>query len=125
MSGASPISTIRGIRISSTVFADDICIWAASDFVRQLNIAVQSALNDTVAKQQIVELEIATQKSCHMLLKAPCKCRRTLSLQMELHELRRAHERKILRVNIDAQWNGVAQARATIAATRCPANAIR
>lgn len=59
MSSVAPASLISGVQISSTIYVDDLGLWAANTRVYDLRKAVQSALNVMIAQLESVGLHVA------------------------------------------------------------------
>lgn len=88
-----------GIIISTAMYADDICLGAASDKMRPIINALQDTLGDLSAKLENIVLRIATEKSKFMVQRPPRKYVPSITLTVRFQPLQRAHQHRFLGLN--------------------------
>lgn len=112
--------------VNMTIYADDLCLWTTASWVSTLEGYMQAALNNVEQHLKNIGLHLSANKTKYMAFHNIGR-RRLADADLYVGGclIERVRTQRFLGVTVDQGRNWGAQVRASIAACRSPANAIR
>lgn len=125
MAGVVPCWRMAEACLSTTIYADDVCVWATARALPLITRTLTTALSQLSDRLGDVGLSIAGEKSCFIHFQGTRPRKTTVTLFINGKNIPSVQTHRFLGIKIDACYRAKPQVDASIAATKGAASAIR